>query len=150
MIRSCNYSGFTLIEVALSVAILGIGLVTLIGLQTRHMANYARERDLSRAAMLAQYILSATEADADFPEEGVRAGSLAGELKRLGYFSSDEETASTEPLLRDWVLNESVSNLSIGQLDKALQRIDLTITWGDGPSQQYHVVYFMKGPGPEG
>ena len=81
-----NCSGFTLVEIVVSVVILGLGLTALIGIQSNYIESYIREENLTRAAMYGQYIMSMIEIEPDPPESGKENGRLEGYLDNLGYF----------------------------------------------------------------
>ncbi len=57
--RCFNLSaGFTLVEIAVAVAILGLALTTLIGLHTRMLDTYYNEKNRTKSAFLAQYVMT--------------------------------------------------------------------------------------------
>ena len=79
-------AGFTLIEIAVAIAILGLGLATLVALQTRYMATYETERNRTTAALAAEYILTKLENAKEVPELGGNGGDLKGLLETEGYY----------------------------------------------------------------
>lgn len=137
-------AGFTLIEVALAVAILGVGLVTIIGLQTNYAKLYARERMLMRAALYAQYLMSVLDADDDFPEESVGQKDLAPVLESAGYFDEDSAERKVDAQALDgWRYELQLTRIGVPPIEDALERIDMVISWGEG--EQFRLVYFLPG-----
>jgi len=67
--------GFTLLEVLVAVAILGVALVTLLGLHVDNLARLARDQRVSEAALLAQGLMAEVEAG-PVPELGVERGDF--------------------------------------------------------------------------
>ncbi|MCB0358732.1 MAG: prepilin-type N-terminal cleavage/methylation domain-containing protein, partial [Bdellovibrionales bacterium] len=57
---SRNY-GFTLIEIAVAIAILGVALTTLVGLHSSYLNTYLREQQRVRAALFGKQLLTALE-----------------------------------------------------------------------------------------
>ena len=73
---ACNReSGFTLIEVMIALAIVATALVALIGLHHQSLQSVIRGKDLTRAALLAQRIMSDSELER-FPAIGDRVGDF--------------------------------------------------------------------------
>ncbi|MBP9838973.1 MAG: prepilin-type N-terminal cleavage/methylation domain-containing protein, partial [Proteobacteria bacterium] len=84
-----NSRGFTLIEVAIAIAIFGIALSSLIALQTRLVDNFIRERKLLRATLAAQYLMTFIEIESDPPGPQDNTTDLISELKKRGYFDDN-------------------------------------------------------------
>jgi prepilin-type N-terminal cleavage/methylation domain-containing protein len=55
-------AGFTLLEILVAVAVLGVALVTLLGLHARNIRLAARTDDLTRAGLLASQLVAITRA----------------------------------------------------------------------------------------
>lgn len=68
-------NGFTLIEVMVSLAIVAIALVSLLGLQHQTLQSVSRASEMSKAALLAQEVITQTEIG-PFPEVGVTKGTF--------------------------------------------------------------------------
>lgn len=81
--RSGSARGLTLLEVLVAVAILGVAVVTLLGLQARNVRLVAETRDLTIAGLLASSLAAKTRSSS-FPEAGTSEGT----------FTADERTAS--------------------------------------------------------
>ena len=71
-------AGFTLLEVLVAVAVLGVAVVTLLGLQARNMKLAADTRDLTVAGLLATSLAAKTKSGA-FPESGTIDGKFTAE-----------------------------------------------------------------------
>lgn len=80
--RSARYTaaprGFTLLEVLIAVAILGVAVVSLLGLQARNIGLIARAQDLSIAGSLASQLVAAARVD-PLIAEGVSRGTFSDE-----------------------------------------------------------------------
>lgn len=70
--------GFTLLEVLVATAILGVAIVTLLGLHARNVELAAEAADLTVAGALAGDVLAAARLDRDI-EEGSTKGAFAAE-----------------------------------------------------------------------
>jgi general secretion pathway protein I len=67
--------GFTLLEVMVAIAILGIALLGLLGLHHQSLQSVIRAQDTTRAAMLAQAVMTEAELER-FPELGATRGDF--------------------------------------------------------------------------
>jgi len=89
-------AGFTLIEVMLALAIVATALVGLLGLHHESLLSVARGQDLTRAALLAQEIMTAAELER-FPALGQTRGDFQslhpGEYPNFRWQRSVEATA---------------------------------------------------------
>jgi prepilin-type N-terminal cleavage/methylation domain-containing protein len=139
-----GHRGFTLIEVALAVAVLGVALTTLIAMQSGYIRSYQHERNLVRAALIGQFLLSVWEADDDIPAPGRSDRPLLPVLRRLGYFAENDRVQSMEQDYADWILVRNVSRVGIPPVEDVLRRIQLELSWGQGPGDRFSLVYFMK------
>jgi len=66
---------FTLLEVMVAMAILGIALLGLLGLHHQSMVSVIRAQQTTRAAMLAQAVMSEAELER-FPDLGMTSGDF--------------------------------------------------------------------------
>ena len=149
---------FTLVEVAVAVAIAGIGLATLIVLQTRIINTYAFERNLTKAVLYAQYVMTFVEIDAKKAEYGISEGDLVSILDDFGYFQTDDELSKNErESLEEWRYIKEIEKEDFGLGDmiaslipgagkeiEIARRVRLTISWGPGSSQMFTLVYFTR------
>jgi len=67
--------GFTLLEVMVAIAILGIALLGLLGLQHQSMQSVIRAQQSTRASMLAQAVMTEAELER-WPDLGVKSGDF--------------------------------------------------------------------------
>jgi len=67
--------GFTLLEVMVAMAILGIALLGLLGLHHQSMVSVIRAQQTTRAAMLAQAVMTEAELER-FPDLGMTSGDF--------------------------------------------------------------------------
>jgi|GEM_PF-6937613 len=138
--------GFTLVEIAVAIAILGVGLTTLVTIQSRLAEAQLREHNIMRASLIGQYIMSKIEAGETPPDEGKTSKQLLSKLKDVGYL--DDESMSKEAIefekrqLAHWTLEQTVTPVSIPPLEDALRRIELTIVWGEGGAERHSLIYF--------
>ncbi len=144
--------GFTLVEIAVAVAILGVALVTLVGLHTRMLDTYFIERNRLQASLYAQYLMTMIEVEPDAPEPGSDQKSLLSKLRDAGYFDEDSFEQADESL-KDWNYVMQVESiglpLAVGDLaEDALRRVDLSIQWGPSDDEQYTLTHFIN-PTPE-
>lgn len=68
-------SGFTLLEVMVAIAILGMGLFALLGLHHQSMQSVIDAQDETRAAMLAQVVMTQAEMQR-YPDDGNSHGDF--------------------------------------------------------------------------
>lgn len=68
-------AGFTLLEVMVAMAVLGIALLALLALHHQSLQSVIHSRDISRAGMLCQTIMSQAELE-QFPQLGVTKGNF--------------------------------------------------------------------------
>ncbi|MFZ0657375.1 MAG: prepilin-type N-terminal cleavage/methylation domain-containing protein [Candidatus Binataceae bacterium] len=68
-------AGFTLLEVMLAMAVLGIALLALLALHHQSLQSVIHGQDISRAAQLAQAVMSVAEMER-FPDAGITKGNF--------------------------------------------------------------------------
>jgi general secretion pathway protein I len=69
------HGGFTLLEVMISIAILGMGLLALLSLHHQSMQSVIAAQDETRAAMLAQVVMTNAELQR-YPDDGATHGDF--------------------------------------------------------------------------
>jgi len=74
--------GFTLLEVLIAVTILGVAVVSLLGLQARNLALVSEAQDLTVAGALASELIAATRVD-PLIAEGVSQGDFSNDPARV-------------------------------------------------------------------
>jgi len=75
MPRPESTRGFTLLEVLVAVAVLGLGLVSLLGLHVRNIDLIARDQRVTEATMLARGLMAEVDAE-PFPSLGLTDGDF--------------------------------------------------------------------------
>ncbi len=68
-------SGFTLLEVLVAVAVLGLALVSLLGLHVRNLALLERDQRITDATLLARALMTDAEVE-PFPDIGLTDGDF--------------------------------------------------------------------------
>jgi prepilin-type N-terminal cleavage/methylation domain-containing protein len=71
-------AGFTLLEILVAVAVLGVALTSLLGLQARNVRLTAEAQQLTIAGMLASRLIADVQAG-DFPAVGSEEGNFVGD-----------------------------------------------------------------------
>lgn len=133
--------GFTLIEVAVAVALLGVSLTSLLGAQSGYLRSYTFERNLTRATLYGQYLMALVEAETTPPELGRITGDLVDTLREAGYFDEDFWEDPDEALT-GWSFEQSITSIDLPLQEDALRRVDLHIRWGGSGEEQFSLVYF--------
>lgn len=73
--RRADAEGFTLLEVLVAVAVLGLAMVSLLGLHVRSLALIDRDQRITEATLLARGLMTEVEV-APFPEIGLTSGDF--------------------------------------------------------------------------
>lgn len=68
-------AGFTLLEVLVAVAVLGLGVVSLLGLHVRNLALIARDQRITESTLLARALMTEAEVE-PFPDIGLMSGDF--------------------------------------------------------------------------
>ena len=139
-------NGFTLIEVAISIAILGVALATLVSLQSGYLRSAANDKNLVKASLVGQYMLAIVEADDNFPNPGKSEKELLPVLEKLGYFEDYPEADKLRRDFEGWRLRREITNIGMPPIESALRKIVLEIIWGDAQNESYTLTYFIKSP----
>ncbi len=119
-----RHGGFTLLEVMIAISLLAIALTTLFGSQSQSVSLGSTTKFNTQAPLLAQLKL------AEFTKTTERPTSDSGDFgdKFPGY---------------QWKIETEDANLEaseiLSKLEDTLQRLTLTISWGDN-----HYVYEIK------
>jgi general secretion pathway protein I len=115
-------AGFTLLEVMVAVAIVGIALVAFLRLHLLSLDATIRAQDLTTAVLLTQGRLATMGA---FPEPGEEEGKFEGpELERFR-----------------WTTEVNEHTLEIGSTQPVqLRRVQVTVLWLDGQQQRSYTL----------
>ena len=125
MMKILDDKGFTLLEVMIAVAIMGIALTALLGSQSQSVSFANSARFETNAALLAQSKMS---------EMTVRAPEML--TSDSGDFGDDYPGYTWEATVSDVTL-EGVESLS-----DYLKQIDLTVAWG-GYSYSIRLLHYV-------
>jgi type II secretion system protein I len=120
---------FTLIEVMVAIAILGIALVGLLGLHHQSLQSVIRAQQTTRAAMLAQAVMTEAELER-FPELGSSRGDFEASFR--GEF-------------RDFRWERMV--VASGMFPD-VRKVMVAIHYGPGFTQTFSLVEFLHSPIP--
>lgn len=137
----CCNKGFTLVEVAVAVTILGLALTILIGLQTRTLDAFRHEEQLTRAALYAKYIMTMYELKVERIKEGTDQDSLREVLRRTQYFGKglSKEKADIE----GWVVITESQKIRDEPILGKLTKLSLAVKWGDRDVDRYRLQYYL-------
>ena len=126
----CARAGFTLLEVLIAIAVLGIALLALLALEHQDLQSVIRGQDISRAAMLAQALMTQAELQR-FPP----IGSSSGDFDRMyaGQYPNFRWTRSVQPspVFRD------------------LRKVEIHVLYGPRFGRDFSIVEFMHNPLPQ-
>jgi general secretion pathway protein I len=123
-------AGFTLLEVLIAIAVLGIALLALLSLEHQDLQSVIRGQDISRAAMLAQALMTQAELER-FPQVGTTNGNF--NQMYSGQYPNFRWTRSVEPL----------------PVFPDLRKVEVHIRYGPRLGRDYSVVEFMHNPLPQ-
>lgn len=146
---------FTLVEIAVAIAILGVGLATLMGTSVRLMDATYQEINRANASLYASYLLEVTLAREDQASRGFNrsagmssseqgqigqgnsSGSLSQELSQLGYFDGFSVNEMNTTDISNWTFELIRMPLDIPLIPIPPQHIILTIRWGSEAHESY-------------
>jgi prepilin-type N-terminal cleavage/methylation domain-containing protein len=120
---------FTLLEVMIAVAFIGIAMLALMSLHQSNLNSVIRAQDLTRAAMLAQQLMSTAEVER-FPLPGRTRGDFAHEYHGLFANFLWEREVDPVPEFPD------------------VRRVRVTILYGRGYSRKFNLFEYMHNPTP--
>jgi len=120
---------FTLLEVMIAVAFIGIAMLALMSLHRNNLDSVIRAQDLTRAAMLAQQLMSTAEVER-FPLPGETRGDFAHEYR--GEFSNFRWEREVD-VMSDF---------------PDMRRVRVTIFYGHGFSRRFNLFEYMHNPNP--
>ncbi|MGH7836469.1 MAG: type IV pilus modification PilV family protein [Candidatus Binataceae bacterium] len=128
-LRTRLVAAFTLLEVMLAIAVIGIALIALLALQHSDLRAVIRGQELTRAAMLAQALMSEAELER-FPAPGQTHGDFSqlypGEYPNFQW----ARTVTPSPLFPD------------------VTRVRVRVLYGPGFHNSFSLTEFMHNPVP--
>jgi len=123
-------AGFTLLEVLIAIAVLGIALLALLSLEHQDLQSVIRGQEISRAAMLAQAMMTQAELER-FPPLGTSSGNF--DQMYSGQYPNFRWTRSVEP----------------SSVFPDLRKVEIHVLYGPQFGRNYAVVEFMHNPVPQ-
>jgi general secretion pathway protein I len=122
-------AAFTLLEVMIALAFIGIAMVALLGLHQNNLQAVIRAQDLTKASLLAQAIMSQAEIER-FPQTGISHGDFS-ELypNQFPNFSWQRVVADT-PAFPD------------------VRQVQVRVFYGPNGDRVFGLVEFLHNPNP--
>lgn len=118
--------GFTLLEVMVALSILATALVALLSLQARNIQVVAEDRQIVRATLLAQEVMTRVLLEQPFPDVGERGGS----------FEEDP------PFV--WAVE--VRPAGMAEIAELLREIHVRVAWDRGETDRVDLVTHVRRP----
>ena len=149
VLKNNNFqTGFTLIEVIVSIIILSGSLIVLLGLQSAAVSKALRDRTQLQAMMAARHILAAieTQGESEPRTQTETVYRMLEDLNALPY--ADEElqelynNMNVDLEIAEWPNPPELAAFS--ELNQNLMsRVLLRVFWGEFPDDQLEIVYFI-------
>lgn len=130
--RRRNARAFTLLEVMIAVAVIGIAMLALLGLHQEDLRSVIQAQELSQAAMLAQTVMSQAELQR-FPPPGVTKGDFSRYFPD-GRFKNFRWQMAVVP-------STVFQNIVI---------VNVTVFYGGDFGRKFNLVELMRNPMPPG
>lgn len=128
--RGQRVSGFTLLEVMIALAVVAIALVALLGLHHQDLQSVIQTQDRTRAAMLAQGVMTQAELG-PFPQVGTTSGdfqsSYPGQYPNFKW----EKVVQASGIFPD------------------VRKVTIGVLYGPGFHRRFDLVEFIHGSLPE-
>lgn len=130
-----NNNGFTLIEMSLAVFLLGLALVTIIGLQSSVLQRSITDNKRLQALTIARIIMSQIETARDEVSVETRSGTVQD------FITESQEIGLDPQKFNDFSVKLEVTYAGIPAKPDALKKINLSVYWND--IENYSLVYFI-------
>lgn len=121
--------GFTLIEVMIAIGFIGIALLALLSLHHSDMQSVIRGQELTKAAMLAQSVMTQAEVER-FPDPGWTQGDFSGTYPGQYPNFKWQRTVEQSPLFAN------------------VRRVQVRILYGAKFQRAFNLTEFMHDPNP--
>jgi type II secretion system protein I len=130
LLSRTGQQAFTLLEVMIAVAFIGIAMLALLSLHHRGMQTVARARELTQAAMLGQALMTEAEQER-FPDPG----QLSGDFQKMypGQYVNFRWQRIVEPSAQF----------------PDIRRVRITVFYGPGFQRSFVLTEFMHNPLPQ-
>jgi len=126
---TANYSGFTLLEVMIALAIIAIALVAALGSQSQSVSLANEAKFTTTVTLLAQRKIA--ELEAKDPKDLISDG---------GDFGEDFPGYRWESVITDLAME------GFEEASKHVKRIGLTVSWGNDDRYQYGLTFYRFVP----
>ncbi len=127
--RRMQNGGFTLLEVMIAIAVLGIAMLALLSLDHQDLQSVIRARELTQAAMLAQNLMTQAELER-FPDLGQTSGAfdktLSGQLSNFKW----QRTVTESGIFPD------------------LRKVTIVVRYGPGFGRHFELSEMLHNPTP--
>lgn len=130
--RYSKSKAFTLVEILLALAILGVGLVSILSLFTIGTHSARRALNVTRASLLAQLTLEELKLLSITNYDGITDGT-----------DVDSYSAALSEYT-DFSLALDVTDNPLGAGIPNLKKVELTVSWNNGNSSEVFVTYVAK------
>jgi prepilin-type N-terminal cleavage/methylation domain-containing protein len=131
--------GFTLLEIMIAVLILSVSMIVLLGLQASVLTQEKRDSERQEAISMAKQILAAIEL---YPDPLKSGSQSANDL--LKFLSPNSPAIKKSDLLS----NLQIEKIGVpGLQNKDLERVKLTISWGNSDLDKVSFIYVRPDPG---
>ncbi len=128
-VAPASRAGFTLLEVLIAIAVLGISLLALLSLEHQDLQSVIRGQEISRAAMLAQAMMTQAELER-FPPLGTTSGNF--DQLYSGQYPNFRWTRMVEP----------------SSVFPDLREVEIHVLYGPRLGRDFALVEFMHNPTP--
>ena len=129
-IARASAPAFTLLEVMIAVAFIGIALLALLSLQHSDMVSVIRAGDITKASMLAQSLMSEAEIQR-FPDQGTTNGDFHNIYPGLYPNFKWQRLVDQSPIFPD------------------VRRVRIYVFYGPSFSRRFELTEFMHNPVPQ-
>ena len=140
---------FTLVEIAIAVTLLGLGLTTIVSLQNSATEAVLNEKNRLQAALYGDYLLTMIKVSKSIPNIGEERLDISNELERTGFFALENNPNKLRENLANWQYVRRVSPVPfpIPELQNSLIKLEINLSWGDRDDQNINLIYFTEPTG---
>jgi prepilin-type N-terminal cleavage/methylation domain-containing protein len=141
-------SGFTLIEVAIAVAILATGFATLAVIQGRSVDQSREEHNRLLGVLAAQFLLTHQLLQPDnLNKASDSSGDLLSELRTANFFNGGE-SGPNEQDYAPFGYELTFSPINYGSIESVLIKIESRVYWDGDPARAITVTQLVVPPKP--
>ena len=141
--RTAEY-GLTMIEVIFAIILFAGAMIVLLGLQSSNLSRTREDRNKVRAMLAAREILSAIEIQDEPLDPGTKDGSVDDLFE--GLIAKPPQTDDSKNSHEGLIASLEISNVALPDIgETALQKVVITIFWGNGPFDLFKTTFFTPG-----